>query len=218
MPTCVPQLCTGTSWSRRLPFRRSSPSLSSTIPRSPSPRKRLSERFCVVLDDRPSRAKAADVRPLSNSDERASFECGVTPLDKFFRDLAGQHQRNFFSTTYATPLDGRLAGLLTLTAGEIDAEILPERTRSPHVPLPILVLARMGADHRFRGRGLGDAMMVFTLKLARDMAAQMGCVGIALDAKPAGRRALSQVRLHGAVCGQRGFRDDSDVSLDEEGP
>jgi GNAT superfamily N-acetyltransferase len=139
----------------------------------------------VASDVKTQRAKVGDVRLLSGADDRASFCCGEPALDGFFRDRAGQNQRNFLSATYATHIDGALAGLLTVAAGEIDAEMLPERTRSPGFPVPILVLARMGADEKFRGRDVGHALVLFTLQLARDMASQMGCVGVALDAKPA---------------------------------
>jgi predicted N-acetyltransferase YhbS len=49
--------------------------------------------------------------------------------------------------------------------------------------VPILRLARLAVDLSARGRGLGKALLRFSIELAEKMMTELGCVGVVVDAK-----------------------------------
>lgn len=51
-------------------------------------------------------------------------------------------------------------------------------------PLPVLRLARLGVDQAFQGQGVGSLLLRAVVQLAKDMAVEIGCVGVVVDAKP----------------------------------
>ncbi|MGB5737321.1 MAG: GNAT family N-acetyltransferase, partial [Thiohalocapsa sp.] len=81
----------------------------------------------------------------------------------------------------------QILGFVTVSPGEITGDTLGRqlRKRLPDYPLPILRIARLAVDARFQGRGIGQALLRFALKLGLDVRERYGCVGILVDAKPA---------------------------------
>jgi GNAT superfamily N-acetyltransferase len=80
---------------------------------------------------------------------------------------------------------GRIAGFSTVTASELAPSALGTvRKKGPKYPLPVLRLARLAVDERAKGRGVGSLLLRAIFQLARQMAEDVGCVGIVVDAKP----------------------------------
>lgn len=50
--------------------------------------------------------------------------------------------------------------------------------------MPVLRLARLAADERARGRGVGRVLLKAGFVLAKQMSHDYGCVGVVVDAKP----------------------------------
>ena len=46
------------------------------------------------------------------------------------------------------------------------------------------MVKRLAVDEKAQGRGIGSALLRFAFILARRMAADVGCVGLVVDAKP----------------------------------
>jgi predicted N-acetyltransferase YhbS len=92
----------------------------------------------------------------------------------------------------------RVAGYVTVAPGHIEIENLPAagRKRLPQYPLPILRLARLAVDRLFQGQRLGKQLLRFVLHLALQMAGNLGCVGVVVDAKP---EAVSFYRQFGFI-------------------
>lgn len=128
------------------------------------------------------------VRRLEADDDRTKFRSGNVELDRFFLRYAGQNQfRHHIGTTYVAVDDDRaIAGFATLTASELSTSLIPaaKRKRLPQYPVPVLRLARLAVDEKARGRGVGSALLRFVFVLAHRMAADFGCVGVVVDAKP----------------------------------
>ncbi len=127
------------------------------------------------------------VRRLEVSDDRAGFESGDVDLDRFFQRYAGQNQfRHHIGTTYVAVDEGdKIAGFATVTASEIAPEIIGgvKRKRLPKYPLPVLRLARLAVDERYKGIGVGRLLLQFVFQMSRQMADDIGCVGVLVDAK-----------------------------------
>jgi GNAT superfamily N-acetyltransferase len=128
------------------------------------------------------------IRVLTRDDDRSDFRSADVDLDRFFQRFAGQNQfRHHIGTTYVAVAEERILGFVTVSPGEITADTLGRqlRKRLPDYPLPILRVARLAIDARFRGRGIGRALLRFAFGLGLDLRERYGCVGMLVDAKPA---------------------------------
>jgi len=129
---------------------------------------------------------AIEIRPLRETDDRASFRSSDADLDRFFAKYAGQNQfRLHTGTTYVAVERGRVLGYVTIAAGHIEGDALPAsiRRRLPRYPLPVLRLARLAVDATVQNRGVGSALLRHVFLLALKMSQEYGCVGILVDAK-----------------------------------
>ena len=138
-----------------------------------------------------------EIRALREGDDRSRFRSGDPDLDRFLQKFAGQNQfRHHVGVTYVAVEESRIVGYATVAPGHVEIEDLPAATRRklPRYPLPVLRLARLAVDEDVRGRGLGRELLRFVLELALQMAADYGCVGVVVDAKPA---AVDFYRRHG---------------------
>lgn len=128
------------------------------------------------------------VRKLGRDDDRSTFHSGNADLDRFFALYAAQNQfRHHIGTTYvAVDDDGVIVGFATVAAAELVADKMPSarRKRLPKYPLPALRLARLAVDERAHGKGVGTMLLRAVLILARQLADDIGCVGVVVDAKP----------------------------------
>ena len=128
-----------------------------------------------------------EFRVLTTKDNRENFNCGLPELDSFFRQYAGQNQfRHYVGTTYILTTENRIAGFVTVSAGEIATASLSSiaNFRFPEYPLPIMRIARLAVDKAFQGLGLGKKLVKYSLELALKMKNSYGCVGVTVDAKP----------------------------------
>src|ERR1043165_7456855 len=128
-----------------------------------------------------------EIRALRESDTRAEFRSGDADLDRFLHKYAGQNQfRHHIGTTYVAVEGHRIAGYATVAPGHLEVEDFPAtlRKKLPRYPLPILRLARLAVDESMRGQGLGKPLLRFVLRLSLRMAADFGCAGVVVDAKP----------------------------------
>jgi GNAT superfamily N-acetyltransferase len=128
------------------------------------------------------------IRRLEPEDDRTIFRSGNVDLDRFFARYAGQNQfRHHIGTTYvAIDEQGAVVGFATIVASELPTVKLPEskRKRLPPYPVPVLRLARLAVDHRAQGQGVAQTLLRAVFALAHQMAADMGCLGVVVDAKP----------------------------------
>jgi GNAT superfamily N-acetyltransferase len=130
---------------------------------------------------------AIEIRRLRPDDDRSDFRSGNIDLDRFFQRYAGQNQfRHHIGTTYVAIEGETILGIATIAPSELTSAALPagRRRRLPQYPLPVLRLARLATHERARGRGVGGALLRAVFSLAKDLAANYGCVGVVVDAKP----------------------------------
>lgn len=127
------------------------------------------------------------VRRLAPGDDRASFRSGNADLDRFFARYAGQNQfRHHLGTSYIAVDDaGVIAGYATVAVSELAPQALRRKgSKLPTYPLPVLRLARLAVDERFKGRGAGVLLISAVFEIAAQISAEAGCVGVVVDAKP----------------------------------
>lgn len=107
------------------------------------------------------------VEPLGPHHDRAGFECGVEPLDRYFRTQAGQDARKNVAAPFVLVRpDGTIAGFYTLSATAVRLGALPANTakKLPRYPLvPAILLGRLAVDRRERGKGYGRFLLADAL-------------------------------------------------------
>ena len=94
---------------------------------------------------------AIEIRPLRETDDRATFRSGDSDLDRFFARYAGQNQfRHHTGTTLVAVEADSILGYATVAAGNVEGDALPASFRRtlPRYPLPVLRLARLAVDGR----------------------------------------------------------------------
>ena len=98
------------------------------------------------------------------SQDRAGFSCGAEPLDRYLRELAGQDIKRRISNCFVA-LDeaNAIAAYYTFAAAGLPlTELSPEVAR--RLPrygfMPAGLIGRLAVDRRFRGHGLGGALIM----------------------------------------------------------
>lgn len=118
--------------------------------------------------------------------DRATFTCGDSALDNYFRVQVGQDiKRRVANCFVAIEVDTEvIAGFYTLSAasvplGELPVDLAKRLPRYPSVPA--VRVGRLANDVRFRGRGLGGALLADAT--ARTLQAAAAACIILVDAK-----------------------------------
>jgi GNAT superfamily N-acetyltransferase len=127
------------------------------------------------------------IRRLEPSDDRSSFRSGNLELDRYFQLYAGQNQfRHHISSNYVAIQGDNIRGFATVTTAQLERQQLPaENTKNlPAYCLPVVRLARLAVAQQAQGQGIGLRLMAAVFGLAHRLAADIGCVGVMVDAKP----------------------------------
>ena len=104
------------------------------------------------------------VEPLNERRDRAAFACGEEALDRYLRTQATQDIRRRVATCFVAieVATGKLAAYYTIASASIPTPQLPPEIvkRLPRYPtLPAVRIGRLAVDLKFRGHGLGAAML-----------------------------------------------------------
>lgn len=129
--------------------------------------------------------EAPRVEVLGPQHDRAAFESGVEPLDRYFRIQAGQDARKNMAAPFVLVLpDGSIAGYYTLSATAVQLGELPDKTirKLPRYPLvPATLLGRLAIDRRHQGKGYGRFLLADALY--RAVRSEIASFALIVDAK-----------------------------------
>jgi GNAT superfamily N-acetyltransferase len=125
------------------------------------------------------------IQLLGAQHSRDGFDCGEVALNDFLLRQAGQQQRRGFGKTYvALAVDGKtVTGFITVSAGQIATASLSSRLKLPRYPAPILRIGRLAVDVRHQGKGIGQDLLAFALRLAVEFSQRVGMYAVVVDAK-----------------------------------
>lgn len=126
------------------------------------------------------------VEPLNGGHDRAAFACGEEALDRYLRTQATQDIRRRVATCFVAIeiATGKLAAYYTIASASIPTPQLPPEIikRLPRYPtLPAVRIGRLAVDLKFRGRGLGAAMLADAA--SRTLQAPPAVFALLVDAK-----------------------------------
>jgi ribosomal protein S18 acetylase RimI-like enzyme len=130
---------------------------------------------------------------LGDHHDRAAFSCGVEPLDRYFRQQAGQDLRKYLAAVFVLrdTVANRVAGYYTLCMTSIHLDALPEAMtkRLPKYPvLPATLIGRLALDAGYRGSGLGKMLLLDALH--RCLHNEIASLAVVVDAKDAAAQAF----------------------------
>ena len=120
--------------------------------------------------------------------DRARFHCGVAELDRFIKELASQHQRKHFSTTYVLVDDSvpdEILGFYCLSFGAMNLTGLPpvEQKKLPRHPVPVARMGRLAVDESCRGKGYGALLLQNAVKRCLNVREEIAHYALVVDAK-----------------------------------
>lgn len=137
------------------------------------------------------------IEPLSEHD-RSGFSCGSAALDRYFRVQVTQDVRRRVTHCFVAVETATLAvaGYYTLAAASVPTPDLPDAIakKLPRYPaLPAIRVGRLAVDQRFRGQGLGGALLADAA--TKGLRAEAAAFAMLVDAKD--EAAVSFYERHG---------------------
>ena len=133
-------------------------------------------------------AIAAIVEPLGPGHARAAFSCGKESLDDFLKTKARKENELGYCAVFVLVEragSSRIAGYYSLSSHSVTLEgISPElRKKLPKYPVvPTTLIGRLARDLAFRGRGVGEFLLMDALKRALHSSQQIGSYAVTVDA------------------------------------
>lgn len=132
-----------------------------------------------------------ELKLIEPSDKLTGLSLGgeeFVPLKTFIQKKAKDYQANSFARTYGLFHETKLIGYITLICGEIltktPQEVIPPDQAYDYKTFPSVKIARLAVDVRYRGRGLGEQLVAFSVGVVRDaISPNVGCRFIVVDAK-----------------------------------
>lgn len=132
--------------------------------------------------------------PLGQKHDRAAFSCGVEPLDTYLQKQASQDAKKRAAVPFVLIADGKtIAGYYTLSQYAIDLGDIPQEVakKLPKYPLvPATLLGRLAVSVDFRGKGVGETLLMDALHRSLRLSEQVASSGVVVDAKDDGARSF----------------------------
>jgi ribosomal protein S18 acetylase RimI-like enzyme len=127
------------------------------------------------------------IEPLGTKHDRAAFSCGNPRLDSYLQKQAGQDLKKRAAVPFViTPDHKTIAGFYTLSQYAVNLEDLPQdiSQKMPRYPMvSATLLGRLAVSERFRGRGLGEKLLMDALHRALVSSEQIASAAVVVDAK-----------------------------------
>jgi ribosomal protein S18 acetylase RimI-like enzyme len=137
--------------------------------------------------------------PLAAGHDRAKFNSGSAPLDRYLREQVTQDIRRRVTACFVALSDERtIVGYYTLASASLPLSDLPAATakKLPRYPtVPAVRMGRLAVDQAFKGQGLGGALLADALDRAAN--SEIAAFALIVDAKD--EIAAAFYRHHGFI-------------------
>ena len=123
--------------------------------------------------------------PVSKALQKLPFDCGNTVLNEYFRHYALKNDLLSIGKTFvAMAGDNDIAGYLTLSSAQIEADSLPDAARAklPRYPVPAFRIAKLAVDSQYQGSGVGAWLLCAAFAKAIAVSSSVGLYAILVDA------------------------------------
>ncbi len=119
---------------------------------------------------------------------RAAFSCEHESLNQYLKERASQEIKKRVAAVYVLTPDGKtIAGYYTLSQYAIEAGEFPtELIQRMHLPrydlIPATLLGRLARSEVFKGKGIGDVLIIDALHRALEHSSNIASVAVVVDA------------------------------------
>ena len=120
-----------------------------------------------------------------------TFDCGKEAINVYLRRYAAKNMALNLNRTFVLPYTAddstekpQVAAYYTLAHQTLVREALPDPSRLPRYPVPVILLAQLGIDRRVHRQGLGAKTLVTALRHAYQIASNpkgLRAMGVVLD-------------------------------------
>jgi GNAT superfamily N-acetyltransferase len=126
--------------------------------------------------------------PIGPNHDRAGFDCGSAELNEYLQRYARQNHQSGGAKTFVTvPSEAptRILAFYTIFPGAIEFARVPSviTRRVGRYEVPVFRLGRLAVSLDMQGRGIGSALLFSAGRRALGVAAEVGGVALAIDAK-----------------------------------
>lgn len=120
--------------------------------------------------------------------DRAGFDCGVEPLNRYLKALATQHRAKGIATTFVlvdSDQPAQILGYYALSAAALSFESLTETDRKglPAYPIPAVRIRRLAAARSVRGKLLGELLLQNAIVRILQSRSALGIFAVVVEAK-----------------------------------
>jgi GNAT superfamily N-acetyltransferase len=126
--------------------------------------------------------------PIGRRHDRKSFDCGAADLNGYLARYARQNHesggaKTFVAVSSAEP--ARILGFYSISPGSIEFARVPANVtrKLGRYEVPVFRLARLAVDRSMQGQGIGGDLLLAAGVRALAVAAKVGGVALAIDAK-----------------------------------
>jgi GNAT superfamily N-acetyltransferase len=127
--------------------------------------------------------------------DRAGFDCGEEPLNRYLKALAGQHRTKGIATSLVlvdADRPSQILGFYSLSAASLAFEYLTDADRRglPAYPIPAVRIGRLATSISSRGQRLGELLLQNAVKRVLQARHTLGVYAIVVEAKNASSEAF----------------------------
>lgn len=129
---------------------------------------------------------SAKIVPLERSQDWSDFDCGEPELNDWLRAHALPSGKSGSAKTFvAVDPANRVLAYYAIAAQSVVAESAPDRLKKgmPRHPIPVVLLARLAVDQKFKGQGMGSGLLKNALLRCLNASRVVGVRAIIVDAK-----------------------------------
>ena len=126
--------------------------------------------------------------PIGRRHDRKSFDCGSPDLNEYLARYARQNPESGGAKTFVavSPADpSRVLGFYSISPGAIEFARVPAHLTGKfgRYEIPVFRLGRLAVEMSLQGQGLGGDLLLAAGERALAVAAEVGGVALAIDAK-----------------------------------
>jgi predicted GNAT family N-acyltransferase len=120
--------------------------------------------------------------------DRAGFDCGVEPLNRYLKTLAAQHRAKGMATSFVLIDSDQPTGILgyySLSAATLAFERPADSDRKglPTYPIPAVRIGRLASSASTRGMGFGELLLQNAVKRVLHARNTLGVYAVVVEAK-----------------------------------
>jgi GNAT superfamily N-acetyltransferase len=126
--------------------------------------------------------------PIGRVHDRKSFDCGAPALNVYLDRYARQNHesggaKTFVAVSPASPV--RVMGYYSISPGAVEFARVPAKLTKKlgRYDVPVFRLGRLAIDRSAQGQGLGGDLLLAAGERALAVAAEVGGIALAIDAK-----------------------------------